>query len=369
MTAWSVREIPALESTTSPDAWLLHGLVQATNAVLLDSWGTHDFDRTTHEILGSLHDQAHVRKIRLVAVDEDGSGDGADPARVLGYAALNMTLHDNTHLVAMELGVRPEHRGRGVGSALHDAAVARGEAAGRDTFQVSTDQRIEPPHGPDTIAPSTGEGRVLATAAASRFATKHGYELAQVARFSQFNLPFDADRVGGLGLRAAEHAGPDYRLVSWAHHCPDEWLDDYALLATRMSTDAPVGGLDLGEDVWDGERIRAVERQYEERGLGMLVMAAEHVPTHTLVAFTEFMTVSHLDEFVHQHDTLVLREHRGRHLGMLVKAANAQRLAAELPLVRRVGTWNAEENTHMLAINVELGFRPAGGSGEWQLKL
>lgn len=39
------------------------------------------------------------------------------------------------------------------------------------------------------------------------------------------------------------------------------------------------------------------------------------------------------------------------------------------PEVGRIGTWNAEENEHMLAINTALGFRPAGGAGEWQLHL
>ena len=61
--------------------------------------------------------------------------------------------------------------------------------------------------------------------------------------------------------------------------------------------------------------------------------------------------------------------HRGRRLGMLVKAANLRRLTGELPAVRRVDTWNAEENAWMLAINVALGFRPSGGAGEWQLAL
>jgi GNAT superfamily N-acetyltransferase len=366
MTTWSIREIPHLDSTSSPDAWLLHGLVQVVNATLLDSWGTHDFDRTAQEILGSLHDQRYVRKVRLVAVRDDA---GEDPAAILGYAAVNMPLEDNTSTAIVEIGVPPEHRRHGIGSALHDAAIGLAREAGRTTFQASTDQRAEPPAGPDTLAPSTGEGRVLATDGPTRFATARGYVLGQVARFSVFDLPFDPDRIEDLRRDAEEHAGPDYRLVSWAYQCPDEWLDGYAYIVSRMSTDTPVGDLELGEEVWDGERIRTIEKQLQERGLGLLVMAVEHVPTHTLAAFTEFLTVPHVQDFVHQHDTLVLKEHRGRRLGMLVKAANLQRLAAERPLVRRVGTWNAEENSYMLAINVALGFRPAGGSGEWQLKL
>ena len=363
---WSVREIPELESTSSPGSWMLHGFVEATNAVLLDAWGTHDYDRTAHELLGSLQDQRYIRKIRLVVV-ADGAAEEA--GSVVGYVALNLPLQDNTDTAVLELGVLPGHRRHGIGALLHDAALKVVAEAGRSTIQVSTDQRTEPAEGPDTLTPTTGEGRVRASDASTRFATKNGYQLEQVARFSVFELPFDPEFIENHRRAAQEHAGPDYRLVTWQDHCPDEWLDHYALLATRMSTDAPSGGLDIEEDVWDGARVRATEQQFEERGLGMLVLAAEHVPTHTLAAFTEFMTLPNSDEFLYQNDTLVLREHRGKHLGMLVKAANLQRLAAERPAVRRIGTWNAEENSYMLAINVTLGFRPAGGAGEWQLKL
>ena len=34
--------------------------------------------------------------------------------------------------------------------------------------------------------------------------------------------------------------------------------------------------------------------------------------------------------------------------------------------MERVITFNAAENDHMLAINIALGFRPAGYDGEWQ---
>jgi GNAT superfamily N-acetyltransferase len=368
MTTWTIREIPIPDSTSSPEAWLLHGQTRAMNAVLLDAWGTRDFDRTAQELLGSLHDQRYDGKPRLVAVADDAH-DTPDPDRVLGYAALQLPLQDNTHTAHVDLGVRPEHRGRGVGASLWDAALARAKAANRTNITMSTDQRAEPAEGPGTLVPSTGSGRVPADAAGVRFATSRGFQLEQVARFSRFELPFDPAFIAQQRAAAQAHAGPDYRTITWGTFCPEEWLDEYALLNTRMSTDAPIGGLDLEEDVWDAARVRSTEKQFDERGLGLLVLAAEHVPTHSLAAFTAFLTVPNSQEFVHQNDTLVLKEHRGKRLGMLVKAANLQRLADERPAVRRIGTWNAEENSYMLAINVALGFRPAGGSGEWQLKL
>jgi hypothetical protein len=71
----------------------------------------------------------------------------------------------------------------------------------------------------------------------------------------------------------------------------------------------------------------------------------------------------------YQWDTLVLREHRGHRLGLLVKAANLQALITELPEVRRVFTWNATENEPMLRVNRALGFAPIGHTTEWQKQL
>jgi hypothetical protein len=70
-----------------------------------------------------------------------------------------------------------------------------------------------------------------------------------------------------------------------------------------------------------------------------------------------------------QQDTLVTSEHRGRRLGMLTKVANLRRAQSRWPQARSVLTWNANENQHMLAINIALGFKPAGYEGEWQKRL
>jgi hypothetical protein len=154
-------------------------------------------------------------------------------------------------------------------------------------------------------------------------------------------------------------------VITWQGRCPDEWVDQYAVLETRMSTDAPTGGLEIEEDPWDAARIRAAEATSAQSNHGSVVSAAVHVPTGTLAGFTELEFPLDAPEVVFQEDTLVLREHRGHRLGQLVKAVNLQRLAELRPQARRVHTWNAQENSYMLRINVALGFRPTGVCGAW----
>ena len=72
---------------------------------------------------------------------------------------------------------------------------------------------------------------------------------------------------------------------------------------------------------------------------------------------------------MYQGDTLVLREHRGHGLGMLTKIAVLDALATVRPDAERIHTWNAQENAHMLAINVALGFRQTSVDAEWQRDL
>ncbi len=65
----------------------------------------------------------------------------------------------------------------------------------------------------------------------------------------------------------------------------------------------------------------------------------------------------------------MLREHRGRGLGLLVKIANVRRLAEGSPATTRLKTFNADENAPMRRINDALGFRPSMVSGGWRLDL
>jgi hypothetical protein len=84
------------------------------------------------------------------------------------------------------------------------------------------------------------------------------------------------------------------------------------------------------------------------------------------VGYTELSAPPELGRSVTQEDTLVLREHRGHRLGMLLKAANLLQLAQVRPGYPAVTTFNAEENRHMLSVNEALGFVPMGYEGAWK---
>ncbi len=366
MTAWQIVPVPVPSSPDSSDAWLLRGTVDAADAALLDTWGDLDLRRTVQDALVDLREETYARSVRLAALAPGALG---DPALVLGSAVVELPAGANAHTAAIDVTVRPAHRRQGIGSALHAAALGVARTHGRTTLFASTSQRQEPASGPDTLVASTGSGRVDATDPSVRFAVRHGWILGQVNRRSVLPLPADPSLLSRYRDEAQTTAGPDYRVLTWQDRCPEEWVEQFAVLSSRMSADVPVGDLDIRADAWDADRVRSDERKSAERGVTLRVAVAEHVPTGTLAAYSVLITVPHDPAVVHQGDTLVLGEHRGRRLGMLLKAAQLQRLAAEQPEARRLSTWNAEENAPMLAINVALGFRPAGGSGEWHRPL
>lgn len=364
------RVLPAPVPATldHPDAWALHGAEIVSREVDADTYGHEDLAFTAQYLWAKLQEQEYARRVRLVAVPADV----ADPAPddVAGSASVILPRHSNEHLAHASVTVRPRFRRQGIGTALLLAVEELAAAEGRTTVILESEHGGEPVAGtPGALEPASGAGRIAVGDPGAVLCLRHGYALEQAARYSVLDLPVATDRLAALHDDAAARAGADYRLVSWRDRAPEQWLDAWALLETRMSTDEPQAGLDLAEDPWDATRLRRYEADIAASGHGYLVVAAEHVPTGSLAGFT--MVQYQLDRPgpVFQEDTIVLGEHRGHRLGMLVKADLLQRLRDVRPEARRVHTWNAEENAFMLGINVALGFRPAGVAGAWQKRL
>ena len=333
--------------------------VHVKNAVEMFAYGTDELTFTAEELLPAWHTLEHAPRRLLVARAE---------GQIVGRAVYETLAEPSSDYAWLSVEVLPHFRRRGIGGALAARLEAIADAenrANRVVYAVSP-EHVDRGESAERLMAPTGFGSVPLANPEVQFLLHRGYRLEQVERGSRLELPVDPDVLAELERTAARHAGDDYALVSWTGRTPERWLEDFAELYTRMSTDAPTAGLEEPEDVWTVERLIADQDAGAAGPRTALVTAILHRPSGHLAGFTELSVPAGSARAASQEDTLVLREHRGRRLGMLLKIANLKQLGQAFPLVPSVTTFNAEENRHMLSVNEALGFVPMGYEGAWR---
>ena len=355
MSGFAIEEAPVPPSLADDRDGVFAGMVAVRNACEIAGYGIPEVAVTAEEMFPHYLDPHEPKRIFVARV----SG-GPDAGRIVGRGIHETLLADGT-TAWFDLQVLPEFRERGIGRALADTLESLAREQGQTrliTYAVSADAPGE------RLVPPTGFGSIPAGNREVRFLLARGWTLEQVERGSRFALPADPVALEELRTEAEAHAG-DYRVFAWLGATPPELLEDMALLQTRMSTDAPSAGLGQPEDVWTAERFAAKEALLLDGPMKLLTAVAMHEPSGHLAGFTYLGAPRELDRAVSQWDTIVLREHRGHRLGMLLKITNLQLLADVAPGHPSVLTWNAEENRPMLSVNEAVGFVPIGYEGAW----
>lgn len=323
-----------------------------------DVHGLTELAWTPEEYLPTTHDPEAPSRL-FVARDRDG--------RVVGSASYDTKTAEGTTNCWIAIGVDPSHQRRGIGTALADHVESIARAEGRTQWKTyAVSRQVGPASGPGSLASPTGFGAVPEDEAGVRFLLGRGWRFGQVNRISRLALPADPETVRAVHERAAAAAGSDYRVHTWTGATPDRWLDDLALLHTRMSTDAPEGDMQEPEDVWTADRVRANEAELLTAPRTLLTVVVEHVPSTTLAGFSQLMVPDRTDGAVMQWDTLVLREHRGHRLGWLLKVVGIETVQRDHPGRPSIVTFNAEENRPMLDVNEAVGFVGVGSEGIWE---
>ena len=349
-----IDELTIPASLDAPGADDFRATVDVRNACERDGYGSDDFAYSAEELLPGWQNLEHEPK-RLLAARVRGT--------IVARGVYETQPGEDAEAAWLQVQVHPDYRGLGIGTALSDRLEDIAAEAGKRrvlVYAVSKDapgERLEPP---------TGSGSVPLGNPEVRFLLGRGYTLEQVERGSRLPLPLDDRVLEERVSSAAQASGADYRLHTWIDRTPERWRQDMVTLYTRMSTDAPSAGLEEPEDVWTVERLIDTEEKESASPRTMLVAAVEHVPSGRLVGYTELSVPAEIDRPVSQEDTLVLREHRGRRLGMLLKVGNLLHLQRERPGHPSVLTFNAEENRHMLSVNEAVGFEPIAYEGGWK---
>lgn len=275
-----------------------------------------------------------------------------------GRLELGFTTLDNLNSANFRIDVVPAHRRKGIGRKLYDLMVERVKA--KDRMKVMTGSAWSLP---GIEAQDGGAGPAFAAAVGLENAN-----LAEVIRRLDLST-VDEAALDALFAKAQEKSA-GYRLVQWKNHAPEELLTDIAYLDGRLLTDAPTGDLAIEPENVDADRVRRNDEIGVIHGRSGYHTGAVHEETGRLVAWTTLSTQPgetpwHAWQFI----TIVDPDHRGHRLGVLVKVANLRYFRQHEPQVKVIDTGNAAENSYMIAINEDMGFRPKWAMQNWQRDL
>lgn len=342
--------IPANLDAEGGDAF--RAMTSVRNAIYREISGHDDHSLTPEELLPNYQpDEYETRLVWLIVLD------GAP----IGRVGVDIPAEEGSRVAYALIEILRQHWGLGIGRRAHALIDATVGEHGRDIAQSWAEH---PAADGERLASPTGFGSIPRDHIA-RFYLAQGYTLEQVERASAFDLQGSFERVADL-LADAERAAHGYRIVQWNAPTPAEYAEGYAWMKSRMSTDAPAADLVFDEEKWDAARIAVHDARYTDAGRRAIITAAQHIETGELCAFNELVTNADGTGAAHQEDTLVLKEHRGHRLGMLVKCAGLVALREASPRLTRVLTYNAEENRPMLDINETIGFVPIAYEGAWK---
>src|SRR6478752_8325589 len=348
------------DSLDTPDAADFLAAVEVGRKVRMQTWGSDDLAYAPLEKLLEMADPYERQVILVARVDGE----------IVGTVDIALPLSDNLDLAEFTLDILPEFQGRGVGRRLLEAAERFARDEGRHTILIDTN------HPGATLAdskagqliPGSGLGFVPLNSREVEFAQHTGYTLQHIEQFSSCALPLDSKLVADLQAEAEEANAGRYRLHHWTDRCPEQWLEAVAALENQAGEDG-IPGADDGALVFDGGILREAEDVAIAQGRRTVVTAVEHIASGALVGLTTISVLALRPDVVFQDDTVVLQEHRGNKLGLLIKLANMERLSEQFPDARVLYTWNAPENRYLLKVNQQLGFTTAGVTGLWQKEL
>ena len=326
-----------IEEFTADDTQVVEEVVAVNNAVQqADSPWSHPSTVTT--VSGMMRHGWDGETPRCLVARQGDS--------VAGHASFWIGEWDNTDLAWFDIVVHPGARRGGVGSSLVEALRDLTRQTGRT--KVGAD-------GWD--AEST-----------YAFAGAHGFEKkSQAINRRQFLAEVDHAFVEKLHAEAAELAA-DYELLRIVGPTPDDLMDKVAVMTAAIN-DAPLDDLEIEDEVFPPERVRDYENATLARGQRLYRLVAQHRGTGELAGHTIVAVEDERPAIGHQHDTSVVRSHRGHRLGLLLKAGMLLWLAEAEPQLETVDTWNAESNDHMIAVNEQLGYRVMGRGLQFQRML
>ncbi|MDQ6858915.1 MAG: GNAT family N-acetyltransferase [Chloroflexota bacterium] len=276
---------------------------------------------------------------RIRARDADGN--------VVGWIGGGRSLNEpeNAHVMWCEAQVHPDHRRKGLGTAVFREFVKACEGQHPELlFMGMSNDRVP-----------GGEG----------FLKRIGAQPGLPMKTNQLALD-EVDRA-----QVAEWARldpPGYRLERIDRVVPPALVAAY-IQASDGINDMPKGDLKMADWKLTEEQIRDREDWFKQTGTEWWLLVAIDEATGDGAGFSDVTYDPKQPWVIWQQGTGVTRAHRGHKLGLWMKAVMLDRILRERPEATLIRTGNANANAQMLGINTQLGFKVAWQSMLWQLPI
>jgi len=159
---------------------------------------------------------------------------------------------------------------------------------------------------------------------------------------------------------------PGTKLEFFESSLPDEVLEQYSPVYTRILNTIPKDEATFGDDIVTPETFKFYRSRREDLGHHHHTYITRE-PDGAISGMTEMMFQPEKPHYVYQDLTGVIPEYRGRGLGKWLKAAMLDYVRQTLPDTHWVITGNANSNGPMLAINHALGFKAYRGQSNYEI--
>lgn len=327
--------------------------------------------------------QTDADAIKSAGVQIESHQDGftalTESTPIVGQVEIYYSRASNLDKGSIYVWIEPHWRGIRLGQKVLEFAKNRLAEGGRRTITSWSKVALAAADTPESLRLTARDGsgpidcRDNSTAAVLRA----GFQLDMVER--PCRIVFDSDAQWRqcqqhwqrLHEDARARAGANYEVVQWLNSSSNRPAsEELARMWSEFSKDIPsVEGVEHTE--YTAQMVEEILNLPSNQTRRLYTTAIRHLPSGELVAYTELVAADGATG-ASQEDTWVSSTHRGHRLGMLAKTANMLWAFSEAELGHKIQaliSFNADSNTHMWAINRELGFERFSGEGAWKLHL
>ena len=288
----------------------------------MQTWGSDDLAYAPQEKLLEMADPYERQVILVAKVDGE----------IVGTVDIALPLADNLDLAEFTLDILPEFQRQGVGRQLLEAAEHFARDEGRHTILIDTNHP-----GASLTRPRPNSWCPARRRASSRWAAGRWSSPATPATPCSTSSSSAPARCRWTPSSSRSSRPRPRKPTTAATACTtgptgartSGWRPWPRWKTRPARTTCP--GPTTQEMVFDGGILREAEDVTIAQGRRTVVTAVEHIASGTLVGLTTISVLALRPDVVFQDDTVVLQEHRGNKLGLLIKVANMERLTRAVP--------------------------------------